>query len=89
MKKQIEPYLVKNGDLPRISDGLKEGEDTTKKMLNMQCTGKEKKCEANKETARQHQRRIQYDRRDGAEFVFMYVAHDDKGRPITTWRRPT
>ena len=70
MKKQIESYLVKNGDLPRISDGFseisigskglrKEGEDMTKKMLNMQCTGKEKKGEANKETARQHQRRIQ------------------------------
>ena len=49
-----------------------EGEDTTKKMVNMQVQGNDMKGEA-------------HEKRHGVQTNC--AAHEDKGRLITTWRR--
>ena len=70
---------------------VKEGrEDATKKMLYKHTSaGKEKKGWSMEEMARQHpgwHEIILDDEIHGAESKC--VAHEDKGRPIATWRRP-
>ena len=66
----------------------KEWKYTTKKMSNMQVQGK-RRNESQEEIGGQHQgwrERVQDDERRGAESKG--VACEDKGRSITTWRRP-
>ena len=67
----------------------KEGEDTTKKMLNMQVQGKRRREEAQGKMVGQYQgghERVQDDGRHGTKSKC--VAREDKGRPIATRRRP-
>ena len=70
----------------------KEGEDTTKKMLNMQVQGKRRRGEAQEKMVGQYQgghERVQDDGRHVRHGTqSKCVAREDKGRPIATWRRP-
>ena len=81
-----------NDNLPqkKMTEMLtKEGEDTTKKMLKMQVQGKQRNGSPKKrwmDNIREDTKRVRDDGRHGGESKC--VTHEDKGRLITTWRRP-